>query len=842
MASSDESVSALFEKLGDCKHDYANISGDENLEKILKRQGEKLQFSCRCIKLKKKMFTTMKADRILVISEKALYNFRPSDNFKVHRWRLELYGIAGLVVSKESNECVVQLMSQKEGYRFQLGSCLHGFVETIANSFKYANEIELPLEVTEEKDLEKYVRQMKPITIASTSASAMSIRSTTTRSRFSLTQRNRPASPSDNPVADSALMLPSQKTEAGGRQGWLSKRKGDKDQWDAKYVVLSPDSLRYFTPKLKGQFDLKQCRAMARSSSMKMRKPPSEMQLPVLGDHSRSGNLDTPSSFNSYATTHSEAKRSFSAAVPPSNAARGLYPVTLRESVTQQSPNNTFSSISGGDRARSKADSMAALMGADSKGSQTSATFPRNKSPFNNSRSPHSMRTSSSVTQSMAPSDVTCSDDTESLRDDECRIWPFYVTTPNRTRTVEVAAGSHSDLKRWLEAFAKVGMKSQETRARHWLVDGWLWKKNPHESAKNNWRKRYFIIHGETCYYFEMQEKGCLNLAEGVSCSKTKIVRPTLRDLIAGIPSDTQFSYRFNVNDAGRFYPFAADSRQDMDDWIMSVNTMSKEVSRSLRRGGSRVNDVWASLKEKAPEGRVTIVFSGVQGVSDLWNAVDNAAMGVAIELHDRLLREMLRKFRGYEVKTEGTTFMVAFFTAWEALAWCLAVQEALVTVNWPAELVQSELAKDEIADDGSALFCGMRLYMGMQVGLPKGKRAPTTGRMDYYGPSVNKSARVAHSANGGQVLVTSDVLEDIKKAQQLDAKIFPEGGGSFALRDLGWHGLKGIKRPTHIFEVLPRSLAARSKMFGEIHSMGPEQPPADGDGGGGGEGGGGVV
>lgn len=43
----------------------------------------------------------------------------------------------------------------------------------------------------------------------------------------------------------------SQEIDDGGRQGWLTKRKGDKDMWDPKYVVLTADSLRYFSPKMK---------------------------------------------------------------------------------------------------------------------------------------------------------------------------------------------------------------------------------------------------------------------------------------------------------------------------------------------------------------------------------------------------------------------------------------------------------------------------------------------------------------------------------------------------------------------------------------------------------------
>lgn len=185
---------------------------------------------------------------------------------------------------------------------------------------------------------------------------------------------------------------------------------------------------------------------------------------------------------------------------------------------------------------------------------------------------------------------------------------------------------------------------------------------------------------------------------------------------------------------------------------------------QSGRRSSGFKDGFIASLEEKPPEGTVTIVFTGVQGISDLWNRVDGDAMGDAIERHDAVLRHLLRKFRGYEVKTEGTTFMVAFWTAWEALAWCLAVQKELVVGEWPDELLKDEAASMQTGKSNEVIFNGMRVYMGMQVGQPSPKRQPTTGRMDYYGPCVNKSARVAHAGSGGQVLITDDVLKEIER------------------------------------------------------------------------------
>lgn len=52
--------------------------------------------------------------------------------------------------------------------------------------------------------------------------------------------------------------------------------------------------------------------------------------------------------------------------------------------------------------------------------------------------------------------------------------------------------------------------------------------------------------------------------------------------------------------------------------------------------------------------------------------------MSAAIDMHDRLLRQYMAQFFGYEVQTEGDAFLVAFHEPFDAVAWCLTTQLAL--------------------------------------------------------------------------------------------------------------------------------------------------------------------
>ncbi len=46
-----------------------------------------------------------------------------------------------------------------------------------------------------------------------------------------------------------------------------------------------------------------------------------------------------------------------------------------------------------------------------------------------------------------------------------------------------------------------------------------------------------------------------------------------------------------------------------------------------------------------------------------------------ALEMHDAIMRVLLKIWKGYEVKTEGDAFFVAFSNAFDAIRWCIAVQ-----------------------------------------------------------------------------------------------------------------------------------------------------------------------
>ena len=200
-----------------------------------------------------------------------------------------------------------------------------------------------------------------------------------------------------------------------------------------------------------------------------------------------------------------------------------------------------------------------------------------------------------------------------------------------------------------------------------------------------------------------------------------------------------------------------------------------------------------------APTGQVTLVFTDVQGSTVLWDQVPDG-MREALALHDAIMRETLAAADGYEVKTEGDAFMVAFASASAAVGWCLRVQERLMAADWPAEILCQDEAREVLAEDGTPVLRGLRVRMGAHAGTPICQPDPNTGRMDYFGGMVNRAARVGGAGHGGQILVSGSAWQEIN-GQADGAEVI----------DLGEHALKGLERREHLRQILPAPLAARS-------------------------------
>jgi len=200
-----------------------------------------------------------------------------------------------------------------------------------------------------------------------------------------------------------------------------------------------------------------------------------------------------------------------------------------------------------------------------------------------------------------------------------------------------------------------------------------------------------------------------------------------------------------------------------------------------------------------APQGnKIAIMFTDVQQSTKLWNA-NKAAMEKAVQLHHQIIRQLITKHKGYEVKTIGDSFMVVHADPSALLRIAFDVQKGLLSLNWPNDVLISQDGCVETTNEGKVLYRGLRIRIGLHYGEVNKVFDEVAKGYDYYGDAVNCAARVESLAFGGQVLCTKAFLDEVDAA--LKAGLRSTYMGPILL--------KGLKEPVPITEVgdpeLPR-------------------------------------
>ncbi|CAG8445716.1 14591_t:CDS:10 [Ambispora leptoticha] len=192
---------------------------------------------------------------------------------------------------------------------------------------------------------------------------------------------------------------------------------------------------------------------------------------------------------------------------------------------------------------------------------------------------------------------------------------------------------------------------------------------------------------------------------------------------------------------------------------------------RGRRRDEDKPSDSTIARLQKEiepPTGKIALVFTDIKNSTFLWETIP-IAMRHAIKQHNTIMRRLLRNIGGYEVKTEGDAFMVSFPTVSSALLWCFTVQMQLLQADWPTELLELEDGKEVYGGhDSELIYRGLSVRMGIHWGSPVCETDPITKRMDYFGPMVNRAARICNAADGGQICVSADVESEIRLLQTM--------------------------------------------------------------------------
>ncbi len=174
-----------------------------------------------------------------------------------------------------------------------------------------------------------------------------------------------------------------------------------------------------------------------------------------------------------------------------------------------------------------------------------------------------------------------------------------------------------------------------------------------------------------------------------------------------------------------------------------------------------------------ASPGALTFVFTDLEASTRLWERFPEA-MQAAMARHDAILQAAVENAGGRVVNTTGDGLMAVFPSASDGAGACLEGQTALNDEAW--------------GETGP-----LRVRMGIHVGEAQRRGG------DFFGPAVNRAARIMAAGHGGQVLLSGVAAESATDG-------LPAGAG---VRDLGKHRLKDLSRPEHIFQLVHPALPA---------------------------------
>jgi predicted ATPase/class 3 adenylate cyclase len=163
----------------------------------------------------------------------------------------------------------------------------------------------------------------------------------------------------------------------------------------------------------------------------------------------------------------------------------------------------------------------------------------------------------------------------------------------------------------------------------------------------------------------------------------------------------------------------------------------------------------------------LTFLFTDIEGSTSKWEEQPEQ-MAQAVGRHDALLRDSVHRHGGRIVKTTGDGIYAAFETSAACLAAVIDIQLGLL---------------DPAATAGVAL----RVRCGVHTGLVQARDN------DYFGSTINRTARIMNAGHGGQILVSQAVSDEL-------AEKLPEG---VSLKALGSVRLKGLSTAEAVYQVV---------------------------------------
>ena len=172
---------------------------------------------------------------------------------------------------------------------------------------------------------------------------------------------------------------------------------------------------------------------------------------------------------------------------------------------------------------------------------------------------------------------------------------------------------------------------------------------------------------------------------------------------------------------------------------LEAQGVMSIDVSASLYAIASAVEAEQPDLRQHvAPDGTVTLLFSDIEGSTAMAERLGDDRWLAVLRRHNALIRDHVARNDGYEVKSVGDGFMLAFGSARKALRCAVEIQRSLAASP---------------VDDA----------VHVRIGLHTGEAIQEAN--DFFGKNVIVASRIAAGAKGTEIVVSSLLKELVESS-----------------------------------------------------------------------------
>ena len=206
--------------------------------------------------------------------------------------------------------------------------------------------------------------------------------------------------------------------------------------------------------------------------------------------------------------------------------------------------------------------------------------------------------------------------------------------------------------------------------------------------------------------------------------------------------------------------------------WHSSIPVANEVHGFLLTKSVDEIAEVVTEMKpdlsaSSAPDGTVTIAFTDIEDSLRLNAFLGDKRWLEVLRAHNEVIKRVTAEHSGTVVKGQGDGFMLAFPSARRGVTCAQAIDEAIAMT---------------FQDPGSPIRVRIGLHVGETVREAE----------DFFGHAVNYAARVASSARGGEIVVSSLVHDLLAQT------------GEFDFEDARQVELKGIDGPQEIYRLIP--------------------------------------